>query len=139
VFAVAALNKEPKANKGTIFQRLRGYPPGNGKWEKIAKKLLPMSYENNIIIVLSVKNITDEIYTKEELAEATDFVPGFSLYYVEVFRSILNGKKGSQQMVWSSVSIRRIHRTGELETTIYNPNEAHRQDPRLRGSRLYSI
>jgi hypothetical protein len=111
-FAVAVLDKETKANKGTIFQSFRGYLPGKGKWENIDNKLFQMKYVNHLLI-LGVKHIRDEVYTKERLA---DRVPGFILRCVEGLRSIQNRKKGSQKMIWSSGSINRIHHAVEIET-----------------------
>jgi hypothetical protein len=112
---VAALTKEKAADKGTLFQRLRGSLPGRKKWKNTARKLFGMKCLKHFLIMLNAKHIHDEVYSNTKLAEATDRVPGFSLHCVKGFRSIQNGKKGTQKMVWSSGSIKRINRSVELE------------------------
>jgi hypothetical protein len=131
--AAAAIEAERDKNKavsnGTIFQRLRGYLPGRGRMKKIANQLFASKYLKSLLILLTVRHVRGEVYTKTKLAEATDRVPGFSLRCVEGFRSIQNGKKGVQKMVWSSGSIKKIHRSIEKEMQAIIPmtviNEMH--------------
>jgi hypothetical protein len=127
--AVAELTKEKADDKGTVFQRLRGYLPRRTKWKTTAKKLFGMKYLRHFLIMLTVKHIHVEVYTKAKLAEATGRVPGFSLCCVGGFRSIQSGGKGTQKMVWPSGIIKWIHRSVELEMQAIIPmtliNEVH--------------
>jgi hypothetical protein len=90
--------KEKVVDKGTLFQRLRGYPPGRNKWKNTAKKIFGMKYFKHFLIMLTVKHIRDKVYTKTTRSESTDLVPGVSLHCVEGFRSIHNGKKGHKRL-----------------------------------------
>jgi hypothetical protein len=92
--AVAALAREKVADKGTNFQRLRGYLPGRNKWKNMAKTLFGMTYIKHFLIMLTVKHIHDEVYTNTKLAEAILYrVPVFSLRGVEGFRIIQTKKR----------------------------------------------
>jgi hypothetical protein len=58
-----------------------------------------MKYLKHFLIMLNVKHIHDEVYTKTKLAEAIDCVPGVSLHCVEGIHSIQTGKRDTKDGV----------------------------------------
>jgi hypothetical protein len=69
----------------TVFQRLKGYATGPGKWKRIAYELFTLKWITPYFIRHTVDHIQENVYTHDALTEATDRVPGFNLRCVEGF------------------------------------------------------
>jgi hypothetical protein len=67
------------------------------------------------LIQHTAHHIRENVHTRDVLAEATSRVPGFCLRCVEVFRGIQNAKKKTMKMVWSSGTIKNVHRRVEAD------------------------
>jgi hypothetical protein len=102
-----------ESREGSILNHLCGYLPGIGKWKRVAFALFQLKVVRPFLIRESVTQIRQNLYTKLALAEGTDRIPGFSLQCVEDFRSIEHAKKGTQKMVWSTGTIKKVHRKVE--------------------------
>jgi hypothetical protein len=105
----ARMQRVRESNTGYVFQSLKGYATGPGKWKRIAFELFTLKWITPYLIRHTVDDIRENVYTCDALAEATNRVPGFSLCYVEGFRGIQNVKKNTMKMVWSSGTIKNVH------------------------------
>jgi hypothetical protein len=101
----ARMQRVRESNTGFVFQRLKGYATGLGKWKRIAYELFTLKWITPYLIRHTVDYNQENVYTRDELAEATDRVPGFILRCVEGFRGIQNAKKNTMKMVCSSGTI----------------------------------
>jgi hypothetical protein len=109
----ARMQRVRESNTGSVFQRLKGYATGPGKWKRIAIELFTLKWITPYLILHTVEHIRKNVYTCDALGEATDRVPGFSLRCVEGFRGIQNANKNTMKMVWSSGAIKNVH--GQVE------------------------
>jgi hypothetical protein len=109
----AHMQRLRESNTGSVFQRLKGYAIGPGKWNRIVYELFPLKWITPYLFWHTVEHIRENVYTHDALAEATDRVPGFSLRCVAGFRGIQNAKKNTMRMVWSSWTIKNVHRQVE--------------------------
>jgi hypothetical protein len=81
----ARMQRVSELNTGSVFQHLKGYATGPGKWKRIAFELFTLKWITPYLIRHTVEHIRENVYTHDALAEATDRRPGFSLRCVKGF------------------------------------------------------
>jgi hypothetical protein len=59
-----------ESNTGSVFQRLKGYATGSGKWKRIAFELSTLKWITPYPIHYTVEHIRENVYTCDALAEA---------------------------------------------------------------------
>jgi hypothetical protein len=86
---------------------------GQGKWVQHAKDLLNMHPLWHILSGLVVVLLRETLFTKKKWARAVDMNHGLNLGGIEVIREMEGNTKGCKGLVWSSGTVKGVHRTVE--------------------------
>jgi hypothetical protein len=86
-----------------------------GKWAQHVKDILKMTPLRYLLISFVIVFLRETLFTKKKSAQAVDMNHGLNLGGMEVIRNMEGTKKGSMGLVWSSCTVKDVHREVEQE------------------------
>jgi hypothetical protein len=107
--------KAKKYCPNNFFQYINILIRVHGKWIQHAKDLLHMSPLRHLLIGLVIVFLRETMFTRNKWAQAVDMDHRLNLGGIEVILEMEGNKKGCMGLVWSSGTIKDVHRAVERE------------------------